>query len=285
MTKQTNNRSPAFQFYPDKWQSHTRRLSDSAYRIYHELVCWMWQSSPDHCSVHASAEAVCVATAMPMDKVENAIAEIQNAHAPLLIREDDRWVSNGLRKEAEKQAVRSEKARKSANAKWHKANANKKHTNASSEQCSPSPSPSPSPSSKDNMAKNTKKPSKSSPKKSKHIDNATNRMSKSEVDDEFDRFWAEYPCKKAKLKARAKFAAALNASEDTPTPETLITGAEQYAKWCKVVGQEKEFIAHPTTWLNQGRWLDQLDFNQNQPKQKKPVDPDVARSQSLSGMI
>ena len=120
----------------------------------------------------------------------------------------------------------------------------------------------------------------------KHIDNATNRMSKSEVDDEFDRFWAEYPNKKAKLKARAKFRAALNASEDTPTPETLITAAKQYAKWCRHTGQEIGYIAHPTTWLNQGRWLDELDFNQNKPKQKpKPVDPDVARSQSLSGMI
>ena len=120
----------------------------------------------------------------------------------------------------------------------------------------------------------------------KHIDNATNRMTKSEVDDEFDRFWAEYPNKKAKLKARAKFRAALNASEDTPTPETLITGAEQYAKWCRHTGQEVGFIAHPTTWLNQGRWLDELDFNQNKPKQKpKPVDPDVARSQSLSGIM
>ena len=29
------NRAPAFQFYPDKWESGTSHLSDPSYRIYH----------------------------------------------------------------------------------------------------------------------------------------------------------------------------------------------------------------------------------------------------------
>jgi uncharacterized protein YdaU (DUF1376 family) len=142
------NRSPAFQFYPDKWKSHTRRLSDSAYRVYHELICWMWESSPDYCSVDASHEAVACAVAMPIECVRNAFAEINNAFAPLLQCEDGRWISNGLRKEASKQNLRRNKAAESANARWNHANASKTHANASSKQCFPTPIPSPSPSSK-----------------------------------------------------------------------------------------------------------------------------------------
>lgn len=139
------NRSPAFSFYPDKWQSHTRRLSDSAYRVYHELLCWMWQHSADHCSVQASPEAVACAVAMPLDSVRIALAEIQNPFSPLLKCEDEQWVSNGLRKEALKQGERRVKAKTSADARWKGANGMRSHkngdANAQTEQCFPSPSP------------------------------------------------------------------------------------------------------------------------------------------------
>lgn len=141
------NRSPAFSFYPDKWQSHTRRLSDSAYRVYHELLCWMWQHAEDHCSVQASPEAVACAVAMPLDSVRIALAEIQNPFSPLLKCEDEKWVSNGLRKEALKQGERRVKAKTSAEARWKGANGMRTHknsdANAQTEQCFPSPSPSP----------------------------------------------------------------------------------------------------------------------------------------------
>lgn len=143
------NRSPAFSFYPDKWQSHTRRLSDSAYRLYHELLCWMWQHADDHCSVQASPEAVACAVAMPLDTVRIALTEIQNPFSPLLKCEGEKWISNGLRKEALKQGERREKAKSSADARWKGASGMRSHknvdANAQVEQCFPSPSPSPSP--------------------------------------------------------------------------------------------------------------------------------------------
>jgi uncharacterized protein YdaU (DUF1376 family) len=140
------SKSPAFQFYPDKWQSHTRRLSDSGYRVYHELLCWMWQHSPDQCSIEANIDAVSCAVVMPSEVVKNAVADIQNAFAPLLQCENGRWVSNGLRKEVEKQAKHSESAKHGASARWKHANAQKDHANAQNPQCIPSPSPSPTPS-------------------------------------------------------------------------------------------------------------------------------------------
>lgn len=137
-------RPPAFQFYPDKWQSHTRRLSDSAHRVFHDLICWMWEQSPDQCSIEASVEAVSCATAHPLQKVTDAFAEIMNAFAPLLRCENGRWVSNGLRKEVQKQAERRDKAKRGADARWKDANASQNNANASLEHSTPSPSPSPS---------------------------------------------------------------------------------------------------------------------------------------------
>lgn len=163
------NRSPAFQFYPDKWQSHTRRLSDSSYRVFHELVCWMWQHSPDYCSIEASPAAVSCALAIPLQAVELALQEITNPYAPLLRLESGRWVSNGLRKEADKQKTRSERAKTGAKLRWDgdakqcledanasgkqclkhanasetDANASENHANASFKQCLPTPTPTP----------------------------------------------------------------------------------------------------------------------------------------------
>lgn len=144
------NRSPAFQFYPDKWQSHTRRLSDEAHRVFHEIMCWMWQQSPDYCSIEDSHEAISCMLAMPVDKVRRAMEEIQNKHAPLFKVEEGRLVLNGLRKERNKQELRSEKARDSISKRWKNARRADEYERITSESktkyfLSPSSSPSSSP--------------------------------------------------------------------------------------------------------------------------------------------
>lgn len=136
------NRAPAFQFYPDKWQSHTRRLSDQSYRVYHELLCWMWQSSDDYCSVQNSPEAIACAIAMQTECVRIALAEIQNPFSPLLKEENGRLVSNGLKKARQAQLDKSHKAKEAANARWKDANAMQTHKPSNAEkvnqQCIPS---------------------------------------------------------------------------------------------------------------------------------------------------
>lgn len=136
------NRAPSFQFYPDKWQSHTRRLSDQSYRVYHELLCWMWQSSEDYCSVQNSPEAIACAIAMQTECVRIALAEIQNPFSPLLKEENGRLVSNGLKKARQAQLDKSHKAKEAANARWKDANAMQTHKPSNAEkvnqQCIPS---------------------------------------------------------------------------------------------------------------------------------------------------
>ena len=51
-----------------------------------------------------------------------------------------------------------------------------------------------------------------------------------------------------------KFAKAV---KDGVNPQDLIDGARAYA--ASVAGKEQKYIAHPTTWLNQGRWEDEAD--------------------------
>ena len=51
-----------------------------------------------------------------------------------------------------------------------------------------------------------------------------------------------------------KFAKAV---KDGVDPNTIIAGAKTYA--ASVVGKEQKYVAHPTTWLNQGRWEDETE--------------------------
>ena len=68
----------------------------------------------------------------------------------------------------------------------------------------------------------------------------------------FEDFWNAYPRKIAKKEAMKKFAKAV---KDGTDPNTIIAGAKTYAT--SVVGKEQKYVAHPTTWLNQGRWEDE----------------------------
>jgi len=79
-------------------------------------------------------------------------------------------------------------------------------------------------------------------------------------------FWELYPKKVAKgaaIKAWQK----LSKNDQAEVLEAL----PNHLKYWQVKGTEKEFIPYPASWLNQMRWLDELDFEQ--PKPKKPAMP------------
>lgn len=68
---------------------------------------------------------------------------------------------------------------------------------------------------------------------------------------EFDQFWAAYPKKVGKQLAIKAYAKALKLT----TPQKILEGVQG------LIGQklEPKFIPHPTSWLNAGRWEDELD--------------------------
>lgn len=72
------------------------------------------------------------------------------------------------------------------------------------------------------------------------------------VPDRFDEFWNTYPSRKAKGAAVRAWKAALKKSD----ADTLIAAAAAYAADPK---RDPEFTAHASTWLNQERWLDEVE--------------------------
>lgn len=68
---------------------------------------------------------------------------------------------------------------------------------------------------------------------------------------EFDAFWKSYPRKVGKDAARKAYAKAAKSA----TSEEILTGVENLR--VEVAGKEQQFIPHPTTWLNAGRWQDE----------------------------
>jgi len=70
--------------------------------------------------------------------------------------------------------------------------------------------------------------------------------------DEFDRWYALYPRKEAKENARKAFAKARKQTD----METLVTSLERYTASMK--GKDRQYIALPASWLNAGRWEDEV---------------------------
>ena len=81
---------------------------------------------------------------------------------------------------------------------------------------------------------------------------------KDDHDREFSTFWLMYPRKVGKLAAQKAFEKALKSA----TPQEIFEGVTRYLRDC---GSDPKFITHPSTWLNQGRWMDVAQSNP-QPK-------------------
>lgn len=69
--------------------------------------------------------------------------------------------------------------------------------------------------------------------------------------DPFDIFWSTYPRRVGKDAARKAFAKAI----DRAPVDAVLAGAERYA--AQRANQDPSYTAHPSTWLNQGRWMDE----------------------------
>lgn len=77
--------------------------------------------------------------------------------------------------------------------------------------------------------------------------------------DEFDQWYSRYPKKEAKEAARKAFAKARKSVD----LKTLIDGADRYVAATK--DKDRQFLALPATWLNAGRWADEIPQETGQP--------------------
>jgi len=91
-----------------------------------------------------------------------------------------------------------------------------------------------------------------SPPAAANIDSgATDSDSGKGAQEDFQRFWAQYPKKVAKLAAQKAFAQAVK----KVAPNVILAGALRYA--AERDGQDSKFTKHPATWLNKGCWDDE----------------------------
>lgn len=70
-------------------------------------------------------------------------------------------------------------------------------------------------------------------------------------EDRFEEFWQAVPRKIGKGQARRAWKTAIKKAD----PDTIISAMRQYAEQRR--GQDGQFTAHPSTWLNGERWLDE----------------------------
>ena len=82
----------------------------------------------------------------------------------------------------------------------------------------------------------------------------------------FDEFWALYPRKVGKLKAEPAYGKALKLASH----EKIMDGVRRYLKSKPAYAD----WAHPTTWLNAGRWMDEPDAKpivRHEPRTKQQI--------------
>jgi len=83
----------------------------------------------------------------------------------------------------------------------------------------------------------------------------------SDLDENFIRFWERYPRKVAKPKAEQAWRKLKPSQELADQIISNVESMRSCSQWTRDNGQ---FIPHPTTYLNQQRWNDQLDDSINQ---------------------
>lgn len=76
------------------------------------------------------------------------------------------------------------------------------------------------------------------------------------VESDFLDFYAAYPRHVGKEAARRAFEKAVKAG--TPAAD-IVEGARRYAAATAAAGTETRYVAHPATWLNAGRWSDDME--------------------------
>ena len=93
----------------------------------------------------------------------------------------------------------------------------------------------------------------------------TQDIHKNNNSSKFSEFWSFVPRKVGKKKAKSIYERLVKSKE--VTEEELISGMEKYSN--SVKGTDDKFIAHPSSWLNAGRWADIIEVNDNKEKYKE----------------
>lgn len=87
-----------------------------------------------------------------------------------------------------------------------------------------------------------------------NIGNNKEKISKKEIDTEFESLWKHYPRKMGKESAYKSY---LKARQNGTTYDEVINGLENYLKEIEVKKTETQYIKHGSTWFSQHCWQDE----------------------------
>ena len=88
----------------------------------------------------------------------------------------------------------------------------------------------------------------------------------------FEKFYKLYPRKQKRFMASKSFK---KLSSDDKV--LAYNGLLNYIKFWKYNKTEKQFIPHPSTWLNQRRWEDELDLPKSAKEKSKDIRSEVVQ--------
>lgn len=86
------------------------------------------------------------------------------------------------------------------------------------------------------------------------ITNNKEKITKKEIDAEFESLWKRYPNKKGKESAYKSYA---KARQSGTTYDEVINGLENYLKEIEVKKTDKQYVKHGSTWFSQHCWQDE----------------------------
>ena len=101
---------------------------------------------------------------------------------------------------------------------------------------------------------------------------------KESKEDDFDTFWRAYP-RKVNKQGAAKAFEKVDVSVDI-----LVRSVENHKRSAQWLKNNGEYIPHPTTWLNQRRWEEELAPDNSVPKGAKGV-VEGAEMEALKQML
>ena len=240
---------PAFQFYPADWRKDPSlsTCSLAARGLWIELMCIMHEASPyGVLAVNGKPMTdlqISRAVGEPMDLVQGLLDELESAG--VYSRDETGAIfSRRMIRDEQLRNVRAAAGRLGGNPTL----LNQKHNLIDKQKPTPSSS------------------SSSSTSEDKTIDQPT-AVARVNIDShggdkgrrtvsftpEYEEWWSAYPRKVGKLAAFRAYQTAKRLLGVEATPRLLL-GAQAYA--ATTAGKDEKYIAHPTTWLNQGRWDD-----------------------------
>lgn len=98
------------------------------------------------------------------------------------------------------------------------------------------------------------------------IPNRNDSVSKSQLEQEFETIWSNYPNKKGKSNALKSY---IKARKKGTTFEEVLNGLENYVKYITIEKIEQQYIKHGSTWFNQECWND--DYTTKEKHNKHPI--------------